>query len=59
LNKLVIGKPLSPNGAANGYMEPGLLKDCVAQAKKQGWNAGVMYWEYDKTAAGTMLAVMN
>lgn len=40
-------------------MDSATLNDCVNQAKVKGWNAGVMYWEYDATAVGTILAVIG
>ncbi|KAK7451184.1 hypothetical protein VKT23_012516 [Stygiomarasmius scandens] len=46
LEKLVVGKPAVQKDANNGYMEPSALGKCVAQAKKQGWNGGVMSWQY-------------
>jgi len=49
LNKLVIGKPSEAGMADNGYMAPALLASCVQQAKSQGWNAGIMAWEYTPT----------
>jgi hypothetical protein len=49
LNKLVIGKPSDASQADNGYMEPALLASCVQQAKGQGWNAGIMAWEFTAT----------
>ncbi|KAJ3058799.1 hypothetical protein HDU99_006648 [Rhizoclosmatium hyalinum] len=46
LNKLVIGKPITPAGATNtGYMAPSLLATCVAQARGKGWDAGIMGWQ--------------
>jgi chitinase len=59
LEKLVIGKPINAGAAANGYMDAATLNGCVNQAKAKGWNAGVMYWEYDSTAVGTILAVVG
>ena len=59
LSKIVIGKPLDEDGAANGYMSASTLNSCVKQAKEKGWNGGVMYWEWQKSLATTMmLAVM-
>ena len=45
INKLVIGKPGSAADATNGFMDPATLGTCVAQAKAQGWNAGIMAFE--------------
>ncbi|ORX37948.1 glycoside hydrolase superfamily [Kockovaella imperatae] len=47
LDKIVIGKPNSPNAADNGYMSPDDLATCVSQAVNQGWNGGVMFWEWE------------
>lgn len=57
LNKLVIGKPGTSGDASNGFMSTSLLASCVAQAKAQGWNAGVMVWEYPDAAASWITAV--
>ncbi|KAJ6492280.1 glycoside hydrolase family 18 protein [Mycena sanguinolenta] len=46
LNKIVIGKPATASDATNGYMDPGTLSTCLAQAKAQGWSAGAMTWQY-------------
>ncbi|KAJ7724377.1 glycoside hydrolase family 18 protein, partial [Mycena metata] len=46
LNKLVIGKGATGADATTGYMDPATLATCVAQAKSQGWSAGVMEWQY-------------
>ncbi|KAJ7018720.1 glycoside hydrolase family 18 protein [Mycena alexandri] len=46
LNKLVIGKGATTADANNGFIDPGTLAGCVAQAKSQGWSAGVMEWQY-------------
>ncbi|KAJ7733931.1 glycoside hydrolase superfamily [Mycena metata] len=46
LNKLVIGKGATGADATNGYIDPATLAGCVAQAKSQGWSAGVMEWQY-------------
>jgi chitinase len=59
LNKLVIGKPVDSSAASNGYMDAGTLAGCVTQAKGQGWNAGLMVWEYrpsDATEAQTFMS---
>lgn len=59
LNKIVIGKPLDAASAANGYMSAETLNSCVKQATKNGWNGGVMYWEWQKSLASlSMLAVI-
>ncbi|KAG9308480.1 glycoside hydrolase family 18 protein [Chiua virens] len=46
LDKLVIGKPGTSSDASNGYIDPSTLATCVAQAAGQGWDAGVMVWQY-------------
>ena len=45
LDKIVIGKPAASGDASNGYMSPATLATCVAQAKSEGWDAGVSTWE--------------
>jgi len=51
LNKLVIGKPANTGEASNGFMSTSTLAGCVNQAKAQGWNAGVMVWEFPGASA--------
>lgn len=51
LSKLVIGKPATTSAASNGFMAPATLASCLATAKKLGWNAGAMVWEFP--GAGT------
>ena len=51
LDKLVIGKPATSSDASNGYMDPSTLATCVEQAQSQGWDAGVMVWEYPDAAS--------
>lgn len=46
LDKLVIGKPASQEDADSGYISPSLLSQCIGQAHKKGWNAGVMAWQW-------------
>lgn len=45
LDKLVIGKPGTASDATNGYIDPATLATCVATAKAQNWDAGVMVWQ--------------
>jgi len=59
LEKIVIGKPINSGAASNGYMDTSTLNTCVSQAKSKGWNAGVMYWEYDSSAISVMAAVQG
>jgi hypothetical protein len=54
LNKIVIGKPLDAGKASNGYTHPSLLHQCVYQARQQGWNGGIMFWEWTSAAPGIM-----
>ena len=51
LDKIVIGKPNDQGAADNGYMDPSDLATCVSQAQKQGWNGGVMFWEWAGVSA--------
>ncbi|KAM5540643.1 hypothetical protein V8D89_005674 [Ganoderma adspersum] len=45
-SKLVIGKPATSADATTGYMAASTLASCISQAKNQGWNGGVMSWQY-------------
>ena len=46
MNKIVIGKPGSPQDVTNGgYVDPAALSTCLTQAKAKGWNAGVMAYQ--------------
>ncbi|KAF7794237.1 hypothetical protein EIP86_005369 [Pleurotus ostreatoroseus] len=57
LSKLVIGKPANTGDANNGFMSTSTLASCVAQAKSQGWTAGVMVWEFPDAASSWISAV--
>ncbi|GJE89101.1 glycoside hydrolase family 18 protein [Phanerochaete sordida] len=58
LNKLVIGKPASPvDVLSGGYMSPATLAHCVALAKNQGWDGGVVAFEYPDANAAWIKAV--
>ncbi|ORY50408.1 glycoside hydrolase [Rhizoclosmatium globosum] len=47
LNKIVVGKPITHQGAVNsGYMDPWKLAACIPDAKAKGWSGGVMGWQY-------------
>lgn len=59
LDKIVIGKPINSGAASNGYTDPSTLGGCVSQAQSKGWNAGVMFWEYDSSAVGVIRAVIG
>ncbi|CAO3658517.1 unnamed protein product [Umbelopsis ramanniana] len=55
-DKLLIGKPATPAGATNtGYMDPSDLATCISQAKSQGWDAGVMLWQYTLDTSGSII----
>lgn len=55
LDKIVIGKPNNADAASNGYMQGSSLAKCVAEAQQQGWNAGVMFWEWDNVSRAALL----
>jgi len=57
LDKLVIGKPAGTSDASNGYMTTTLLAQCAAEAVAQGWNAGIMSWEYPDADSAWIKAV--
>ncbi|KAG1740044.1 glycoside hydrolase family 18 protein [Suillus lakei] len=59
LDKLVIGKPATTGDASNGYMNTTLLAQCVDSAYQQGWDAGVMVWEFPDAAAAWIKAVRS
>ncbi|OBZ74820.1 Endochitinase 3 [Grifola frondosa] len=46
LSRLVIGKLGSTADGSSGFMDPQTLGTCVAQAKSQGWSAGVMAFQF-------------
>jgi hypothetical protein len=55
-SKLLIGKPATAAGATNtGYMAPSALATCLSQASAQGWNAGVMLWQYTLDTSGSII----
>lgn len=45
--KLVVGKPSAKSEASNGYMAAGTLGKCLKQARNNGWNGGVMLWQFE------------
>jgi len=58
LDKLVIGKPaVAADETAGGFIDPATLATCVAEAKSEGWTAGVMSWEYPDAAAAWIAEV--
>ncbi|GLB41933.1 putative glycosyl hydrolase 18 family protein [Lyophyllum shimeji] len=58
-SKIVIGKPATTSDANNGYMSTSTLATCLQQAKNQGWNGGVMVWQYPHAAASWIQAVRS
>ncbi|KAI8612110.1 glycoside hydrolase superfamily [Chytriomyces sp. MP71] len=58
LEKLVIGKPVSSDGAGDGYMDPETLAGCLSQAVAKGWNAGAMGWRYGLDYEGRWAATL-
>jgi chitinase len=58
-SKLVIGKPATAGDASNGFMSTSTLAQCAQQAKNQGWNAGVMVWEFPDAAASWIQQVRS
>ncbi|KAJ3108596.1 hypothetical protein HK100_003415 [Physocladia obscura] len=57
LSKLVIGKPITQAGASNtGYTDPTTLASCIAQAVADGWDAGVMGWQFTLDPTGSWIA---
>ncbi|KAG2136273.1 glycoside hydrolase family 18 protein [Suillus cothurnatus] len=59
LDKLVIGKPATSADASNGYMSTSILAQCVENAYQEGWDAGVMVWEFPDAAAAWIEAVRS
>ncbi|EKM81751.1 hypothetical protein AGABI1DRAFT_112003 [Agaricus bisporus var. burnettii JB137-S8] len=51
LSKIVIGKPATSGDASNGFMSTSTLAQCAQQARNQGWNGGVMVWQYPNANA--------
>ena len=58
-DKLIIGKPATKNGAANGYISPSALAGCVSQAKAWGWTGGVSVWEVCATPAFSLGVIFD
>ncbi|ORY50409.1 glycoside hydrolase [Rhizoclosmatium globosum] len=60
LNKIVVGKPITPQGAANtGYMDAYSLAACFPEAKAKGWNGGVMGWQYSLDPSFNWISVLS
>ncbi|ORX36222.1 glycoside hydrolase superfamily [Kockovaella imperatae] len=56
LNKLVIGKPLNGEDVSNsGLMDAATLGQCYQMAKSNGWNAGIMVWQWETDGAPAFL----
>merc|ERR1711964_825411 len=52
LQKLVLGKPLLPQHASNGWVEVSTLSTWLTRAFDElGWEAGVMIWQWDNTGS--------
>jgi chitinase len=55
LNAIVVGKPVHPDDAGDGYVAPATLNSWFQTANSSfGWNAGIMGWEW--TDDGTTAA---
>ncbi|KAJ3824381.1 glycoside hydrolase family 18 protein [Lentinula raphanica] len=59
LEKLVIGKPGLPSDASNGFMNTTTLARCLEIAKRSGWNAGAMTWEFPDANATWIRSVRS
>lgn len=46
LDKIVLGKPALTSDASTGFVDVQTLAQCVSQGAGQGWNGGVMVWQY-------------
>jgi len=57
LDKLVIGKPATTSDANNGFMTTTLLAQCAAEAVSNGWDAGIMSWQYPDANSAWIEAV--
>lgn len=57
LNKIVVGKPITPADAANtGFMNRITLGNSVNRANLElGWYAGLMHWQYVNDLDGKKL----
>ncbi|TBU38070.1 glycoside hydrolase family 18 protein [Dichomitus squalens] len=58
-SKLVVGKPATTGDANNGYIDPSTLAGCISQAKNQGWNGGVMSWQYPHASSSWITTVRS
>ncbi|KAJ3015597.1 UNVERIFIED_CONTAM: hypothetical protein HDU68_012653 [Siphonaria sp. JEL0065] len=60
LNKIVIGKPITRAGVVNtGFMEAVDMAACIADARGNGWNAGVMGWQYGLDPSFQWISTLN
>ncbi|RDX47627.1 chitinase [Lentinus brumalis] len=57
ISKLVIGKPGASSDADSGFIDPETWGTCIQQAVQQGWNAGVMAFEFPGANADWITAV--
>ncbi|KAI1787344.1 chitinase [Ganoderma leucocontextum] len=56
--KIVVGKPGSARDTTNGgFMDPTVLGTCVSQAVQEGWDGGVMVYQYPHANATWIAAV--
>lgn len=46
LDKLVIGKPATPQDATNGYLSTKGLGKCLRDGATKGYKGGAMFYEY-------------
>ncbi|KAJ8695242.1 hypothetical protein PTI98_007853 [Pleurotus ostreatus] len=58
-SKLVIGKPATSDDASNGFMSTSELATCAQEAKRLGWGAGVMVWEFPNANASWIRTVRS
>ncbi|KAJ7915153.1 hypothetical protein B0H13DRAFT_2457347 [Mycena leptocephala] len=58
LNKIVIGKPLSPADGGT-YTDMPTLSSCLQTAKAAGWDAGISFWKYADNATEAMTEARN
>lgn len=47
--RLVVGKPATAADGSSGYMDPSALGQCLAQARKLHWDAGISFWQFPHT----------
>jgi len=61
LNKIVIGKPVTPADASNtGYVAPTDLNDLFNQGlQTYGWYTGLMIWQYPSDSDLTFVSTVT